>query len=77
MMFNMDKCRNGHLNKKNAPSISCKMKVNVTDSGSQPYKPATKVTVCISLFSCILIADRKTNYSELYGRKLGCAGSGQ
>jgi len=69
MMFNMNKCRNGHRNQKMPPSVSCKIKVNITDPGSKPYKPASKVTVCISQFSCFLIADRKTNYSELYGYK--------
>jgi hypothetical protein len=54
---------------KNALSVSCKIKVNVTDPGSKPYKPASKVTVCISQFSCFLIADKKTNYSELYDYK--------
>lgn len=57
------------LKQKNAPPVSCKIKVNVTDPGSEPNKPASNVTVCISQFSCFLIADRKTNYSELYGYK--------
>jgi hypothetical protein len=52
--------------KKNAPSVSCKKKVNVTDPGSQPHKPASTVTVCISQFSCFVIV---TNSSELYGDK--------
>jgi hypothetical protein len=46
---------------KNAPSVSCKIKVNVTDPGSQPHKPASTVTVVYHNFPVFLIADRKTN----------------
>jgi hypothetical protein len=54
---------------KKMQTVSHKIKVNVTDPGSQPHKPVSKSTVCISQFSCFLIADKMTNYSELYGCK--------